>query len=250
MSLRSTLGLARSMWIYRRPGRLRGLCALYRPFVPAGGLVFDIGAHLGDRTRAFRRLGARVVALEPQPGLFRWLERLHGRDPAVTLLQRAAGASPGRAELALSELHPAVASMSTSWRNKVTKHHAGFSRVDWAHSIEIAVTTLDELIESHGRPDFCKIDVEGHEAEVLEGLGQCLPALSVEFVAGALDGTVDCVDRLAALGRYRYNAVAGEERNFLWPEWRAPDTVRAWLESGAGGLSSGDLYARQDSEGG
>jgi len=40
-------GLARSLWIYRRPGRLSGLKTLYRPLVPAGGLVFDVGAHLG-----------------------------------------------------------------------------------------------------------------------------------------------------------------------------------------------------------
>lgn len=249
VSLRSTLGLARSMWIYRRPGRLRGLCTLYRPFVPAGGLVFDIGAHLGDRTRAFRRLGARVVALEPQPGLFGWLERFHGRDRDITLLRKAAGARPGRAELALSDLHPAVASMSTSWRNKVANHHPGFSSVEWTHSIEIAVTTLDELIAAHGRPDFCKIDVEGHEAEVLDGLTQALPALSFEFVSGALEGTIACLDRLAALGRYRYNAVAGEGRYFHWPDWRSPETSRAWLEAGADGLSSGDLYAVRESEG-
>ena len=34
-------------------------------------LAFDIGAHVGDRTAAFRRLGARVVAVEPQPAAMR-----------------------------------------------------------------------------------------------------------------------------------------------------------------------------------
>ena len=43
-------------------------------FVRPGDLVFDVGAHVGDRIAAFRRLGARVVAVEPQPALVRTLQ--------------------------------------------------------------------------------------------------------------------------------------------------------------------------------
>ncbi len=251
MNPRRALGLARSMWHYRRPGRLRGLLALYRPLVPAGGLAFDIGAHLGDRTRAFRRLGARVVALEPQPDFMRWLKRFHGRDGGVVLDARAVGAEPGRARLALSETHPAVATLSPDWRAEVSAGHTGFAGVEWPGSLEVAVTTLDALIEAHGVPDFCKIDVEGFEAEVLAGLSRPLPALSVEFVAGALHHARACVARLGELGDYRYNAVPGEQRRFLWADWAGPEAVVEWLGAGAGGLASGDLYAvRHDPTGG
>ena len=44
-------------------------------FVKPGDLVFDIGAHLGNRTRAFVALGCRVVAVEPQPHVARMLRR-------------------------------------------------------------------------------------------------------------------------------------------------------------------------------
>ena len=40
---------------------------LYGRFVQPGDFVFDIGAHVGDRVASFQRLGARVVAAEPQP---------------------------------------------------------------------------------------------------------------------------------------------------------------------------------------
>jgi FkbM family methyltransferase len=243
MSLRSSLGLARSMWLYRRPGRLRGLMQLYRPFVSRGDLVFDIGAHLGDRTRAFRRLGARVVALEPQPGLMQWLRRFHGSDDEVVLCARAVGERRGHARLALSETHPAVASLSAQWRREVSRHHSGFEAVRWPRSIEVDVVTLDDLIAAHGRPAFCKIDVEGHEAAVLEGLSEPLPALSFEFVAGALERADQCIDSLERLGSCRYNAVAGERREYLWSQWRPARAVREWLAAGAGGLASGDLYA-------
>ena len=58
---------------------------LYAAFVRPGDLVFDIGAHVGDRVAAFRRRGARVVAVEPQPALVAALRLIYGRDPAVAV---------------------------------------------------------------------------------------------------------------------------------------------------------------------
>ena len=43
------------------------------------------------------------------------------------------------------------------------------------------LTTLDALIELHGKPDFIKIDVEGFEVDVLGGLSSAIPLLSFEF---------------------------------------------------------------------
>ena len=68
---------------------------LYAQFVRPGDLVFDIGAHVGDRIACFRRLGARVVAVEPQPALVKTLRLLYGRDRAVTIEPVAVGAQAG-----------------------------------------------------------------------------------------------------------------------------------------------------------
>ncbi|NBD96150.1 MAG: FkbM family methyltransferase [Gammaproteobacteria bacterium] len=242
---REWTGLARSLWVYRRPGRQRGLRRLYRPFVPPGGLVFDIGAHLGDRTSAFSALGARVVALEPQPTLFAWLERFCERRPQVTLLRQAVGAEAGEADLMLAERHPAVATLSQDWIGEVRADHQGFDKVRWAGRLRVPVTTLDALIARYGMPDFCKIDVEGFEAEVLAGLSRPIPALSVEFVRGALARTRRCVDLLEALDRYRFNVVVGEKRRFLWERWCDAEAVREWLGVDAEAIASGDLYARR-----
>lgn len=243
-SIKSVFGLLRSLLIYRRPGRQRALRRFYRPFIQPGAPVFDIGAHLGDRASAFAALGARVVALEPQPRLFRWLERLTRRSGRVTCLPLAAGARPGRLQLTSSRANPSVASLSPSWREQVRSAQAGFAAVDWDEQLSVEVTTLDALIERYGEPAFCKIDVEGFEAEVLAGLSRPLAALSLEFVQGALDRALACVERLDALGCYRYQVVAGEQRRFFLKDWIEAAELRDWLESGAGGLTSGDLYAR------
>ena len=61
--------LSRSLRIYHGDKeRHAAMDRLYGAFLSPGDLAFDIGAHVGDRISSFRRLGARVVALEPQPG--------------------------------------------------------------------------------------------------------------------------------------------------------------------------------------
>ena len=238
------LGLARSAVVYRRPGRQRGLRRLYAAFVSPGDLVFDIGAHLGDRTAAFAALGARVVAVEPQPDFARWLRRLEGRRAGVSVVEEAIGPRVGRAELARSRRHPTLATLAHGWRDRIGETNPAFRGVRWDETLEVGVTTLDRLIQSFGAPAFCKIDVEGFEAEVLAGLSRPLKALSVEFVQGSLDVAGACIDRLERLGAWEYNAVLGERRDFVFPSWRTSDEMRGWLATGADGASSGDLYAR------
>lgn len=244
--IRRSWGLARSLWVYWRPGRQRGLRRMYAPFVAPGDLVFDVGAHLGDRTAAFAGLGARVVALEPQPHIVSWLRRLVGGRAGVTIRALAVGRSEGVARMALSGAHPTVSTLAGRWRSRVGGSNPSFRRVRWEEEVEVRVTTMDALISEFGMPRFCKIDVEGHEAEVLSGLSRPVEALSVEFVAGGLDVGLACVDRLAALGSYRYNVVLGEGRRFHFDAWLGAEAVRRWFEAGAEGASSGDLYARLD----
>jgi FkbM family methyltransferase len=238
------LGLLRSLVIYWRPGRQRGLKRLYGSLVGPGDLVFDVGAHLGDRSAAFSALGARVVALEPQPDVRRWLARLVGRRPGVTIRAEAVGRAPGTARLAVSRRTPTVSSLAERWRTALPDANPGFQKVHWEEQIEVTVTTLDALIGAYGVPRFCKIDVEGFEAEVLAGLSRPVPGLSFEFVAGALDVAVACVRRLQALGAYEFNAIPGEERRYLSERWMGADEVARWLEAGADGMASGDVYAR------
>lgn len=238
------VGLVRSLFVYWRPGRQRGLRALYAPFVGPGSLVFDVGAHLGDRTVAFAGLGARVIALEPQPGIARWLRRIVGRKEGVVVLEEAVGARSGTASLAVSRRTPTVSTLSSGWRARMVERNVGFAGVRWEEEVEVPVTTLDALVARFGKPEFCKLDIEGHEAEALAGLTHPIPALSFEFVRGGMDVPRACVDRLVALGPYRFNAVAREERRFRFEPWLRAEELRAWMDGGADGLPFGDIYAR------
>jgi FkbM family methyltransferase len=242
------LGLARSLVLYYgNPLRAGRLTRLYSPFLGPGALGFDIGAHVGNRVRCWRALGARVVAVEPQPDLLRVLHLIYGRDQAVTLVPQAVGATPGQAPLWVSDVHPTVTTLSADWAQRVGQG-PDFRWVRWRRAGEVQVTTLDELIRRFGEPGFAKIDVEGFEAEVLAGLTRPLRALSFEYLAATRDRALACVDRLDALGDYRYNWSPGESHRLGSSRWLDAAGIRTRLAGLCDG--SGDVYAwRADAAG-
>src|SRR5437867_13377546 len=110
---RTIRGVIRSLRIYYGDGERRAATdRLYRRFVARGDLGFDIGAHVGDRIASFRRLGARVVAVEPQPALVRTLKLLYGRDRAVAIEPIAVGRSGGEVKLRLNLDNPTLSTAS------------------------------------------------------------------------------------------------------------------------------------------
>ena len=243
-SLLKAYGVVRSALIYRaNPLRRRRSRAFYGRFLGPGDLAFDIGAHLGDRVRAWRDLGARVVAVEPQPHLAAVLGRLHGRDPSVTLVRAALGAAPGSASLLINRRNPTLSTLSAEWAAEVAASPR-FPGERWEERVTVEVTTLDALIELHGVPRFCKIDVEGFERAVLDGLSRPVECLSFEFIPETPDRALSCLERLADLGTHRYNVALGEERRLLFADWVDQAGIARWLESRRPADGSGDIYAR------
>jgi FkbM family methyltransferase len=238
------VGLVRSLAIYHGiPLRQRRLRRLYRHFVGAGDLVFDIGAHAGNRVRAFAALGCQVVALEPQPD-FAWLLRaLCGRSPRVSVVEAAVADVSGRRSLSVSERTPTVTTLASDWRD-ARASDPDFERVHWNRQIEVETTTLDLLIEQFGVPAFIKIDVEGSEPAVLAGLGRAVAALSFEYLPRALQDVQVCLTRLSALGPYQFNWSVGESNRLASDEWLDASALLAALRTRTTHRRPGDVYAR------
>lgn len=240
--LRTVRGVLRSLGVYYgRKSRTAEKDRLYAQFVKRGDLVFDVGAHVGDRVASFRRLGARVVAVEPQPALAFTLKTLYGRDRNVTIESKAVGRSPGSLTMKINIDNPTVSTASNAFID-AAKGAQGWEGQVWEKMITVPVTTLDALMDAHGIPAFVKIDVEGFEGEALAGLTRPIAALSFEFTTIQRELAQACIARCAALGFQRYNAALGESQAL--GEWRSAEDIARWLVELPHVANSGDIYAR------
>jgi FkbM family methyltransferase len=227
----------------------RELINFFKPFVQADDLVFDIGANLGDFSDAFLQLGTKVYGFEPNPFCIQELLSLYGDRPNFTLVQQAVGASegPGTLYLGADGMHGA-STLSVSW-TEAARQFSGLRCASWRDTIDVEVTTLDRLIQTYGVPAFCKIDVEGFELEVLRGLSQAIPCLSIEYVSWDIEPMLQCIAHLAQLGPYEFNLTTRPTPagigSWHYADWLSPEQMRDRLDREIRDQPYfGDLYAR------
>lgn len=242
-SVDTAIGVARSLLIYYgQPWRRWQLRRFYGSLISPGDLVFDIGAHVGSRSRTLISLGAEVVAVEPQPVFADIIDR-HLAERLRGFERVAVGASEGEAVLHISSRYPTVTTISDRFIKGVS-HADGFKNVIWDREIRLPMTTLDRLIDRYGLPAFCKIDVEGAEAEILRGLSRPIGLIAFEYIPALPAIAQEAIDRLRQLGNYRFNRVIGERHRFVDAEWKDAAAVSRDLATLGSESPSGDIYAR------
>ena len=195
-----------------------------------GALVFDIGANEGYKTDVFLRMGASVVAVDPdqhnQDILRRKFLAYRLLKKPVVVVAKAVSDINGRATLWVDVPGSGKNTLTHKWVEalKADEHRFGM-RLSFASQRHVDTVSLDSLIASHGVPFFIKIDVEGHEREVLRGLHRPVPFLSFEvnLPEFRLEG-VECITRLATLASTgEFNYIVDSRPRLLLDQWLDAD---------------------------
>jgi FkbM family methyltransferase len=192
-----------------------------------GCLIFDVGANHGSKTEVFLKLGARVVAVEPdrtnQETLREKFLMFRLSPKPVVIVEKALSDRETVTTMWIDKPGSAKNTLSQKWVDTLKRDDERFGcHHDFGQRQTVETTTLDRLIETYGAPFFVKIDVEGHEPHVLSGLHAAVPYVSFEvnlpeFRPEGLE-CVKMLQRLSAGGRFNY--VAGDCRQGLaLPQW-------------------------------
>jgi len=214
--------------------------SFYQQFIEKGDLCFDVGANIGNRTEIFLKLGARVVAIEPQKECSKLLQLRFGNE--ITLVQQALGSHSGDGTIFISDTAE-ISSLSKEWIDSVSKSR--FKNSQWNKREEVKITTLDQVIEQNGYPKFCKIDVEGFEEEVLKGLSKPIPTISFEYtIPERLSSVMNCLELLSKLGYYECNYTIGETMNFESSQWLSKEKLIDEINGLSENILFGDIYLR------
>lgn len=220
---------------------------LYRGIVGKAALIFDIGAFDGHKSAAFLEICDRVVACEPDPFSFRRLRvRFRRSRDRVVLYPVAVTDRIGAGRLFVHHPGSAFNTLNERWVKALEadrgERWAETLQFPGGDDVEVHTTTLDDLIGRHGMPEFIKIDAEGSEKKVFDGLNQRVPCVSWECLLPEFNEDLQAIlQKLLSLDKQTLFNVIHEEV-LLFPEFSGYDVLVNWL--GRTDLFSFDLVAR------
>jgi FkbM family methyltransferase len=206
----------------------------------AGDLIFDIGANIGTKTEMFLRLGARVIAVEPdqlnQEILRDKFLKFRLTKKPVEIVGKAVSDRIAAETMWVDGPGSALNTLSQKWVETLQKDKKRLAStqdpLEFAQRGIVETTTLEQLIIAHGAPFFVKIDVEGYEPTVLRGLKCAVPFLSFEvnlpeFRSEGLE-CIMLLEGLAANGKFNYAVDC--QRGLAMEEWLDARTFASVLE--------------------
>jgi FkbM family methyltransferase len=170
-----------------------------REHVGQGSVVYDVGAHIGFFSLCSARLGASVVAFEPDPGNAARLRRnVELNDAAVEVIEAAVSDADGEVALDAGD----------SASERTIRPGRG-----------VRAVTLSKFAAHRPPPTLIKIDVEGAEGRVLRGasslLVQAAPVVVCEVHGEEAESEVR-----AALSRYELVELGSRWRVLALPRDR------------------------------
>lgn len=208
-------------------------------------IYFDVGANYGNRIEPIIDKKIKIIAIEPQLECLKFLRRKYGNK--ITIVPKGLGKVEETKTMYISNAHT-ISSFSKEWI-EATKKSGRFSQYNWNKEQQIEMTTLDILINKYGKPKFIKIDVEGFEYDVLQGLSQPIEFLSFEYATPEGENSIiECIDRIDEISnknKVQFNYSIGESMEWALDEWLSPQQMKEEIKLDRFIKSEfGDIYSK------
>ena len=181
-----------------------------------GDLYFDIGAHLGEKSKPFIEKKIRTIMDEPLPACVKSLKKLYCKNSIVKIIPKGLGSKNTKKILSINKQMPTTSTFAKHWKS------GRFSNLTWSGKTQIQITTLDNLIKKFGNPQYIKIDVEGYELNVLKGLTKKSGIISFEITSEFFSDAIKCLNYLKKLSYNSFTFSIGEQKKFFsdWSDYK------------------------------
>ena len=175
-------------------------------------LIFDIGFNMGDFTKTCNKKipDCKIIGVEANKLLFPKLKNENFKN--LTLINYLVSDIDGQnKKLWIDPNQSGISTASEEFMKhsrftKGSKYLKNYNS-DWTFSIDVKTITLDKLIQKYGNPDIIKIDVEGHEFEVLSGLTKKANKICFECHEEEVEKINNCINHLKYLGYQEYGFI-------------------------------------------
>lgn len=225
-------------WLRKRKVAYRNYI-FYKRIIRPGDFCFDIGANVGEKSELFLRIGASVLAIEPQLDCFNTLSQRFDSNTSFIACKLALGASE-KSEL----MNISNESQISTFSNDFIEAYSYQKEFNWDRKETVEMTTLDKLIVEYGVPSFVKIDVEGYEIEVLKGLTQKIPMMCFEFNFPLIEIALECIAYLKRFGEPVYNYTVFNKPKFESKRWLTSTEMITEIKSFSPDTKTGDIYVK------
>lgn len=205
-----------------------------------GCLIYDIGANHGYKTDIFLRLGAKVIAVDPDEANQEILRRkflsYRFRKRPVIVIGKAVSDQNSVQTMWIDEPGSAFNTLSSKWSRTLREDASRFGRtVAFGSEVKVSTVTLADLISTFGQPFFVKIDVEGHEQYVLQSMGGAVPYLEFEVnLPEFREEGIKCIELLCHTGdNAEFNYAAAISKGLCLRKWLpGPEFLKVFSELG------------------
>jgi FkbM family methyltransferase len=172
-------------------------------------LAFDIGGNVGKHSDLLKGFCEKIICFEPNPELVNQL-KIKFNNTNVVVDSRAVSNKNGKQVFYISSAST-ISTLSEDWVK-----NSRFSNFNWEDKKEIETITLEEAIKQYGVPEYVKIDVEGHEYEVLTNFNQLIDDcfFSFEWAEEQKYKIKATLEHLHELGYQKFGFRFGDELRF------------------------------------